>query len=49
MGWYYGSIPIMMYPANAEEGPPPGIGFLLITDFSDFLLTDMTPMETAGP
>lgn len=47
MGWYFGTIPTIIYPF-AGEIPPPGIGFLLITDLSDFLLSDNTPMETAG-
>lgn len=38
----------MMYTINAEEVPPPPTGFLLLTDITNFLLTDMTPLETAG-
>lgn len=49
MSYYLGSIPILCYPLKAIITPPPLIGFLLITDTSDFLLTDNTPMETAGP
>ncbi len=47
--WVYGGIAILFYPIGADEIPSPGTGFLLITDGSDFLLTDNTPMETAGP
>ena len=46
--YYLGSIPIMYYPLAAEEVPVPPTGFLLITDGSDLLLTDNTPLETAG-
>lgn len=48
MGYYYGSIPIMVYPLNADEVPPPGTGFFLLTDLTNFLLTNNTPLETAG-
>ncbi len=48
MGWYVGSIPIIMYPLMGEEVNP-GLGFLLITDGSDFLLSDNTPLRLAGP
>lgn len=48
MSYYLGSIPILMYPINADEVPPPPHGFFLLTDFTDFLLTDGTPLETAG-
>jgi len=47
MGWYFGSIPIIIYPFSGEVPPPP-TGFLLITDLSNFLLSDNTPLETAG-
>jgi len=47
--WAYGSIAILYYPLAADDVPPPGTGFLLITDGSDLLLTDNTPLETAGP
>jgi hypothetical protein len=49
MSWFIGSIPITMYPLMGEEGPPPGLGFLLITDNTNFLMSDGTPLETAGP
>lgn len=45
--WIFGSIPILIYPF-ADEVPPPPTGFFLLTDMSDFLLTDNTPLETAG-
>jgi len=44
----FGSIPIMYYPLAADEVPHPPSGFLLITDGSDLLMTDNTPLETAG-
>jgi len=47
--WAYGSIAILYYPLAADEVPPPPTGFLLITDGSDLLMTDNTPLETAGP
>ena len=47
--WAYGSIAILYYPLGADEVPHPGTGFFLITDGSDLLLTDNTPLETAGP
>src|SRR5678810_398158 len=47
--WAYGSIAILYYPLGAEEVPPPGTGFLLITDGSELLMTDNTPLLTAGP
>lgn len=46
--WSYGSIAILYYPLSAEEVPHPPSGFLLITDGSDLLLSDNTPLETAG-
>jgi len=46
--WAYGSIAILYYPIAADEIPAPGTGFFLITDGSDLLLSDNTPMETAG-
>ncbi len=46
--WAYGSIAILYYSGAGREVPPPPTEFLLITDGSDFLLTDNTPMETAG-
>lgn len=46
--YFLGSIPIMYYPLGADEVPVPPSGFLLITDGSNFLLSDNTPMETAG-
>ncbi len=49
MNYVLGSIPLLMYLPDITVIPPPGEGFLLITDGSDFLLTDNTPMETAGP
>lgn len=48
MAWVFGSIAILMYPIGAEEVPPPGQGFFLLTDMSNLLLTDSTPLETAG-
>lgn len=44
----FGSIPIMYYPLASDEVPFPGTGFLLITDGSNLLLTDNTPLVTAG-
>jgi hypothetical protein len=44
----FGSVPILYYPLSAEEVPFPPTGFLLITDGSNLLLTDNTPLETAG-
>lgn len=46
--YWFGSIPLMFYPVGADEVPVPPSGFLLITDMSDLLLTDNTPLETAG-
>lgn len=46
--WAYGSIAILYYPIAADEVPTPPTGFFLITDGSDFLLSDNTPMELAG-
>jgi len=46
--WTYGSIPILYYPISAEEVPFPPTGFLLITDGSNLLMTNDTPLETAG-
>jgi hypothetical protein len=46
--WAYGSIAILYYPLAADEVPHPPTGFLLITDGSDLLLSDNTPLETAG-
>jgi hypothetical protein len=48
MSYWFGSVAILMYPIMADEVPPPPTGFFLITDGSDFLLTDNTPLETAG-
>ncbi len=48
MGWYYGSIPLFVYPFS-DEVPPPPTGFFLLTDLTNFLLSDNTPLETAGP
>jgi hypothetical protein len=48
MSYFLGSIPIMYYPIAAEEVPFPPHGFLLITDGSDLLMTDNTPLLTAG-
>ncbi len=48
MGYYYGSVPIMIYPLNADEVPVPPFGFFLLTDHTNFLLTNNTPLETAG-
>jgi hypothetical protein len=47
--WVYGSIPILYYPLSADEVPAPGTGFLLLTDLTNVLMTDNTPLETAGP
>jgi hypothetical protein len=47
--WPWGSIAILYYAIAVTEIPPPGTGFFLITDGSDLLLSDNTPMETAGP
>jgi len=46
--WTYGSIAILYYPFAADDVPPPPTGFLLITDGSDLLMSDNTPLETAG-
>ncbi len=46
--WAYGSIAILYYPLGADEVPTPPTGFLLITDGSNLLMTDNTPLETAG-
>lgn len=46
--YWFGSVPIMYYPLAADEVPTPPTGFLLITDSSELLLTDNTPLETAG-
>jgi hypothetical protein len=46
--WVYGGMAILYYPLGADEVPVPPFGFLLITDGSNFLLSDNTPMETAG-
>lgn len=46
--YFFGSIPIMYYPLSAEEVPFPPSGFLLITDGSDLLISDNTPLLTAG-
>lgn len=46
--WAYGSIAILYYPLGAEEVPVPPTGFLLLTDESNLLMTDNTPLETAG-
>lgn len=48
MNYVYGSVPILMYPIGADEIPPPGSGFFLLTDLTDFLLTNNTPLLTAG-
>jgi len=47
--WNYGGVAILYYPLGAGEVPPPGTGFFLITDLTNLLLTDNTPLETAGP
>lgn len=47
MGWYYGSLPIMIYPFS-EEVPMPPSGFFLLTDLTNLLLTDGTPLLTEG-
>lgn len=46
--YFLGSIPLLYYPLGAEEVPPPSTGFLLITDGSNLLMADSTPLETAG-
>ena len=46
--YVYGGVAILFYPLGAEESPVPPTGFLLITDGSNLLLTDNTPLETAG-
>jgi hypothetical protein len=46
--WVYGGMAILFYPIGADEVPHPPTGFLLITDGSDLLMTDNTPLETAG-
>ncbi len=46
--WIYGGIAILFYPIGADEVPVPPTGFLLLTDNSNLLLTDNTPLETAG-
>ncbi len=47
--YVYGGIAILFYPLGADEVPHPGNGFLLITDGSNLLMTDNTPLLTAGP
>jgi hypothetical protein len=46
--YVYGGVAILFYPLGSEEVPFPPTGFLLITDGSDLLLTDNTPLQTAG-
>ncbi len=46
--WIFGSFAILFYPIGADDIPPPLTGFLLITDGSNLLQTDTTPLETAG-
>lgn len=48
MTWVIGSIPILMYPIGADDVPHPPTGFFLLTDHTNFLLTNNTPLETAG-
>ncbi len=48
MSYYFGSIPIMFYPAGGEGVPVPPAQFLLITDGTNFLMTDTTPLKLAG-
>ena len=43
----WGSIPLIMYSTFIVVPVPP-VEFLLITDSSDFLLSDNTPMFLAG-
>jgi len=47
--WAYGSVAILYYPLSASDVPAPSTGFLLITDLTNLLITDNTPLETAGP
>lgn len=46
--WAYGSIAILYYTLGGGDVPPPPTGFLLLTDLTNLLLTDNTPLETAG-
>lgn len=46
--WVFGGMAILYYPLGASETPPPPTGFLLITDGSNLLETDNTPLLTAG-
>jgi len=46
--WIYGGVAILYYALAAEKVPTPPSGFLLITDLSDLLMTDNSPLETAG-
>lgn len=45
MGWQWGSIPVLMY---AIESSVITLNFLLLTDNTPLLLTDMTDMLLAG-
>lgn len=47
--YVYGGVAVLFYPLGAEETSSPGTGFLLITDGSFFMMTDNTPLQTAGP
>ena len=47
--YVYGGVAILFYPLGADDVPVPGTGFLLITDGSNLLMTDNTPLLTAGP
>lgn len=43
--WNYGGVSILFYPVGADVVTT---DVLLITDGTDFLLTDNTPMKLAG-
>jgi len=46
--WAFGSVAILFYPMERPVIPTPPHGFFLLTDNTNFLLTDNTPLETAG-
>ena len=43
--WNYGGVSVLFYPIGADVVSS---AFLLITDGTDFLLSDNTPMKLAG-
>lgn len=46
--WGYGGVPILFYPIGGGTITPPGPGFLLLTDGTNLLQTDNTPLLLAG-